>query len=144
MYEEQEPTEDIKEQVEKAKHQFVEDLKNMTDYDEAKAVVQHDEDMVEDPRVQKFSVTEPKKVQGFISYTVQGEDSEGQFTVNRRFKEFFALKNILKERWPGVYIPAIPEKKALGNKDDQFIEERRALLERFMKEIAKYEYLVQS
>jgi hypothetical protein len=32
----------------------------------------------------------------------------------------------------------------MGNKDDQFVEERRNLLERFMKEIAKYDYLINS
>jgi sorting nexin-1/2 len=51
---------------------------------------------------------------------------------------------VLASRWPGVYIPAIPEKKLMGNKDDNFVEERRALLERFMKEIAKFEYLTNS
>lgn len=32
----------------------------------------------------------------------------------------------------------------MGNKDDKFVEERRALLERFMKEVAKHDYLTQS
>jgi sorting nexin-1/2 len=48
------------------------------------------------------------------------------------------------QRWPGIYVPAIPEKKVIGNKDDQFVEERRSLLERFMKEICKYDYLIYS
>lgn len=43
-----------------------------------------------------------------------------------------------------MYIPAIPEKKALGNKEEGFVEERRSLLERFLKEISKYDYLVNS
>ena len=54
------------------------------------------------------------------------------------------MKNALSSRWPGVYIPALPEKKLMGNNDDKFIEERRSLLERFMKELAKYDYLVNS
>ena len=29
-----------------------------------------------------------------------------------------------------------------GNKEENFVEERRVLLERFMKEIAKYDYIV--
>jgi hypothetical protein len=29
----------------------------------------------------------------------------------------------------------------MGNKDDKFVEERRSLLERFMKELAKFDYL---
>lgn len=32
----------------------------------------------------------------------------------------------------------------MGNNDEKFIEERRSLLERFMKELAKYDYLVHS
>jgi sorting nexin-1/2 len=30
----------------------------------------------------------------------------------------------------------------VGKNDEQFVEERRVLLERFMKEIAKYDYIV--
>ena len=32
----------------------------------------------------------------------------------------------------------------MGNKDDKFVEERRQLLDRFIKELAKFEYLTQS
>jgi len=32
----------------------------------------------------------------------------------------------------------------MGNKDDKFVEERRALLERFMKELAKFDFLTSS
>lgn len=71
-------------------------------------------------------------------------DSEGEFSETRRFSEFFALRNVLYQRWPGIYIPAIPEKQIVGSKDDRFIEERRNLLERFMKELAKYDYLIHS
>jgi sorting nexin-1/2 len=31
-----------------------------------------------------------------------------------------------------------------GNKDEKFVEERRALLERFLREIAQYDYLIES
>jgi len=140
----QEQVPDIKEQVEKAKNQFIDDLKNMTDYEEAKTVLQDESELVNDPRILKFTVQDPQKASGFVSYIVSGEDQEGAFLINRRFKEFSALRLILSERWPGVYIPAIPEKKAFGNKDDEFVEERRSLLERFLQEIAKHNYLVNS
>jgi len=54
---------------------------------------------------------------------------------------------MLVQRWPGCYVPCIPEKKTVefdasnsnplnwkikGNKEGQFVEERRALLERFI------------
>lgn len=98
----------------------------------------------EDPRIQGFSVQNPVKVSGHIKYTVTGVDAEGPFESSRRYREFFALRNILIARWPGIYIPSIPEKQLVGNKDNKFIEERRHLLERFMKELAKFDYLIQS
>jgi sorting nexin-1/2 len=84
------------------------------------------------------------KAGGHIKYTVSGVDSEGPFEDVRRFSQFYALKNALTQRWPGIYIPALPEKKIVGNNDDKFIEERRSLLERFMKELAKHDYLIHS
>ena len=54
------------------------------------------------------------------------------------------MKNALQQRWPGIYIPALPEKKLVGNNEAKFVEERRRLLERFMKELAKCDYLIHS
>ena len=100
--------------------------------------------VAEDPKSAQFRVFNPIKVSGHIKYTVSGVDADGPFEETRRFSEFYALREALAQRWPGVYIPAIPEKKMMGNKDDKFVEERRALLERFMKELAKFEYLTES
>lgn len=79
-----------------------------------------------------------------IKYTVIGNDSEGRFEIQRRYNEFLALNNSLNDRWPGCYIPAIPEKQLIGDKEDGFVEERRQLLERFIRECSKYEFLIES
>ncbi len=79
-----------------------------------------------------------------VKYMVTGSDSEGDFQIQRRYNEFMALKVALNLGWPGCYVPAIPEKQFLGDKEDGFIEERRLLLERFVRECAKYEYLTES
>ena len=100
------------------------------------------EEEPEDPRVSKFSVTNPVKVGGHFKYTVQGVDDEGEFKEQRRFREFNALSLTLRMRWPGCYVPAIPEKQLINTNDSQFIEDRSQLLERFMKEIAKFDYIV--
>jgi hypothetical protein len=47
-------------------------------------------------------------------------------------------------RWPGVYIPKVPPKKAIGNKDMKFIIERRYYLERFLRKLSKYDFLINS
>ena len=96
----------------------------------------------EGPRAHKFSVTNPVKVGGHVVYTVTGMDGDGDFSEVRRFREFYALGEVLRTRWPGCYVPSIPEKKLVNQKSDQFVEERRSLLERFMKEISKYDYIL--
>lgn len=75
---------------------------------------------------------------------MSGCDDEGDFQEARRFREFHALAQVLRTRWLGCYVPQIPEKKVVGNENEKFVEERRVLLERFMKEIAKYDYIVYS
>lgn len=84
------------------------------------------------------------KVGSVVKFRVQGRDSQGPFEVQRRYNEFLALNEQLNERWPGCYVPAIPEKQIFGDKEDGFIEERRQLLERFLRECAKYEFLIES
>tara|TARA_B110000285_G_C15068066_1_gene586298 strand:- start:810 stop:1157 length:348 start_codon:yes stop_codon:yes gene_type:complete len=74
---------------------------------------------------------------------VTGVDDEGDFSEIRRFREFYALADCLRIRWPGCYVPSIPEKK-VANEKEEFVEERRSLLERFMKEIAKFDYIIYS
>jgi len=87
-------------------------------------------------------VQDPVKVGGNVKYTVTGVDDEGDFNTVRRYREFHALAQTLKTRWPGCYVPQIPEKKLMNQNNETFVEERRSLLERFMKEIAKYDYIV--
>lgn len=113
----------------------------------------------EDRLKRTFVVINPQKVGSTVKYTVQGVDSQGSFEVQRRFNEFFALRAGLVERWPGCYVPAIPEKKMIAadtsssnvtdwklqsQSDSEFIEMRRALFERFIRELAKFEYLIES
>jgi len=81
-------------------------------------------------------------VSGHIKYTVTGVDDEGNFSDVRRFREFHALAQVLRTRWPGCYIPSIPEKKMMNQNTDLHVEERRSLLERFMKEISKFDYII--
>jgi hypothetical protein len=54
------------------------------------------------------------------------------------------LHQVLCERWPGCFIPCIPEKQILGDKEDGFIEERRSLLNRFIFECSKFPFIIES
>ena len=92
-----------------AKQKLIQDLNKLTVMDDTGEEGQVNEEM-DGPRVKKFTVTNPVKVSGHIKYTITGEDAEGMFVEVRRYREFFALRNILASRWPGVFIPALPEK----------------------------------
>ncbi|KRX09015.1 Phox homologous domain [Pseudocohnilembus persalinus] len=90
------------------------------------------------------AVTDPSIKEGvskYILYCVKGEDKQGVFEVYRRFSDFYALRQALCTRWPGVFIPPIPPKKATGNFDAFFISERRQLFEKFLSELSKLKFL---
>ena len=122
-----------------AKTKLIEEIKSFKVEDHEQEVNTEEE---EDPRVKKFTVTNTVKVGGSVKYTVTGVDDEGEFSEVRRFREFHALGQILRARWPGCYIPCIPEKKVVDAQKEAFVEERRMLLERLMKEMAKYDYII--
>lgn len=45
------------------------------------------------------------------------------------------------KRWPGCYIPPIPEKKVVGNSESNFVENRKNGLDIFVKEMATLAHL---
>ena len=54
------------------------------------------------------------------------------------------LQDVLAKRWPGIILPKCPPKKAMGNKDIVFLQERRFYLERFMRKMARYDFIINS
>jgi sorting nexin-1/2 len=90
-----------------------------------------------------FSVSDPVKG-AHVTYTVRGYDGDGPFEGAKRYNDFFHLRSALIMRWPGVYVPPIPPRKAIGNKEDKFLEERKHFLQRFLLMIGKDEHLIKS
>ena len=80
----------------------------------------------------------------YVVYKVMGEDQNGSFEGNRRYNEFFLLRQVIVANWPGIYIPSTPSKKLVGNKDVRFIIERRYFLERFILQLSQIGILVES
>lgn len=71
-------------------------------------------------------------------------DKNGNWEGERRFNEFFKLKEKLEQTWPGIPIPNLPPKKSIGNKDLKFLNERRFYLERFLKKMSPYKFVLNS
>lgn len=79
----------------------------------------------------------------FYTYDILGNDKHGKVNVSRRYKEFDALRIKLKENWPGIFIPSIPD-KTVKNKGDHVIQERTLFLDHFMKKCAKMDHIYYS
>jgi sorting nexin-1/2 len=60
-----------------------------------------------------------------VAYQITGIDKNGVFQVSRRYNDFLLLREKITERWPGIYIPLLPEKKMVGNTDIGFVAKRR-------------------
>ena len=80
-------------------------------------------------------------VKGCTHYKLKGNRIPE--TLNRRYKEFNALRKKLVERWPGIFIPNIPEKK-IGQKGKRVTNMRVELINRFLKKLSKIDYLFNS
>lgn len=76
-------------------------------------------------------------------YTIKGQDSLGKFEVQRRFKDFLALRNRLQIKWPGCYIPSLPGKKLI-NQDPKTIQHRCKFLNAFCLKLSNLQHLYQS
>lgn len=63
-----------------------------------------------------------------VIYNIVGNDETESYDVMRRYSEFNFLRKKLNERWPGVFIPAIPTKQILGKNDAQVTQNRLRFL----------------
>jgi sorting nexin-1/2 len=70
--------------------------------------------------------------------------SYGQFSVLRRYSDFCWFHDQLCFTFPGIIMPPLPEKQAVGRFSTEFIESRRRGLEKFMSRIVAHPSLVNS
>ena len=103
-----------------------------------------DSDIFTEDFAYDFSVKNPQDFHGHVVYEVKGKDLQGEFECKRRYNEFFVLFECLQKRWPGILLPQVPPKKSMGNKEQVFIQERRFYLERYLRKLAKYDFVINS
>ncbi|KID75493.1 Vacuolar protein sorting-associated protein vps5 [Metarhizium brunneum] len=61
-----------------------------------------------------------------------------EFEVKRRYRDFLWLYNTLHTNNPGSIVPPPPEKQAVGRFDSNFVEARRAALEKMLNKTAAH------
>nr|CDP25356.1 Putative vacuolar protein sorting-associated protein vps5 [Podospora anserina S mat+] len=99
-----------------------------------------------------FSITvgDPHKVgdltSSHIVYSVRTKTTSKayknpEFEVKRRYRDFLWLYTTLHGNNPGVVVPPPPEKQAVGRFESNFVEARRAALEKMLNKIAGHPQL---
>lgn len=68
--------------------------------------------------------------------------SYGQFSVLRRYSDFAWFHDQLCFLFPGVIVPPLPEKQAVGRFGSEFVESRRRALEKFIDRVLKHKDLL--
>ena len=101
---------------------------------------------MENEEAQQLFVCDPVLIKDgvtpYTSYTLKG--SKLPETLNRRYRDFDALRKKLVERWPGVFIPNIPHKKTVGSTDKGIVDLRIEQINRFLKKLSSIDYLYNS
>jgi sorting nexin-1/2 len=94
-----------------------------------------------------ISVGDPHKVgdltSSHIVYSVRTQTTskaykQPEFEVKRRYRDFLWLYNTLHANNPGVVVPPPPEKQAVGRFETNFVEARRAALEKMLNKTAAH------
>ena len=79
-------------------------------------------------------------VRSILSAGVDGHDGDEQ-SVERRYRDFLFLRETLSQRYKGVLVPPLPEKRAIGNKRDTFVRRRMRALCMFLERLALNPFL---
>ena len=81
-------------------------------------------------------------VKGFTFYSLKG--TKVPEVLSRRYRDFNALRKKMVEKWPGIYIPKLQDKKKVGAKGQKISPIKIDVINRFLKKISKIKYLMES
>ena len=57
--------------------------------------------------------------------------------IIRRYSDFYLLREKIVHRWPCIFIPELPPKKATGNLEKAFLMQRMRLLNHFLDRLTE-------
>uniref|UniRef100_A0A8C2EI57 Tumor necrosis factor receptor superfamily member 17-like n=1 Tax=Cyprinus carpio TaxID=7962 RepID=A0A8C2EI57_CYPCA len=83
----------------------------------------------DDPSLSDFETESLLRIKSMVYIRIL----DNEWNVYRRYAEFRALHNYLRPQFPQVDTFNFPPKKAIGNKDAKFVEERRKQLQSYLR-----------
>ncbi|XP_063286372.1 sorting nexin-29 [Pelobates fuscus] len=76
-----------------------------------------------------------KSANAFHVYQVYIRIKDDEWNIYRRYTEFRSLHHKLQSKYPHIRTIPFPPKKAIGNKDAKFVEERRKQLQNYLRHL---------
>lgn len=67
-----------------------------------------------------------------VNYIISTQSQQGLFTSTRSYDEFLHLRKLLTQKWPGIYIPPLPDKSFLSSVSNKHIKTYKAQLSDFL------------
>lgn len=78
-------------------------------------------------------------------YILRGKNEEsGPIEILRKYSDFHALREALVKRWPGCFIPPIPEKGNIGSTEKQISKNKLHIVNNFLNRVLQSESLASS
>ncbi|CAH1273222.1 PLEKHM1 [Branchiostoma lanceolatum] len=68
-------------------------------------------------------------------YQVYIRIRDEEWNIYRRYAQFYELHSQMKKKFPSVASLGFPPKKAIGNKDSKFVEDRRKRLQNYLRHL---------
>ena len=90
---------------------------------------------VDDPVQEARSLT---NLTPHVTYAIATESSR----VRRRYSDFEVVRAFLQARYIGILIPSLPEKRVMGNTNDEFLQDRARGLQAFLQRVLANPYLM--
>lgn len=69
-------------------------------------------------------------------YTLRGQkEDNSEIEIVRKYSDFYALRQALVKRWPGCFVPPVPEKANIGLTDKQISKNKLFLVTNFLNKV---------
>ena len=96
--------------------------------------------------VQDYHIVKENVMKPFAMYTIEVRiinsiGDEDLQKIYRRYSDFFALQEKVKEKYPKLSNIPFPSKKTFGNMERNYLEKRRKMLDSYLKELLRPETL---
>jgi hypothetical protein len=82
----------------------------------------------------------------FVIYPIKIYNANYENIIYKRFGEFHVFYKELKERYKNIKIPKLPKKSLINNFESEFLEVRKAKLQKFLNEILgilRYKFIIE-